>query len=137
MSEQEAYDELCAYTLSVGDPEFIHQHVVDAYAAQHAESGDKPIKIVFALAGLYLLLEKKFTGREVQRVHMKMAKQKQQWPVFELPDNRGSITVSDVMEHPEGSLRNKAIHAWCASVWSAYIDSRPVIIDLLQKHAII
>ena len=31
-----AYHELCCYTLSHGHPSFIHQHVVDAFAAQDA-----------------------------------------------------------------------------------------------------
>jgi hypothetical protein len=35
VNEKSAYDELCFYTLAHArqDPAFIHQHVVDAYAA--------------------------------------------------------------------------------------------------------
>ena len=33
------YDELCAYTIANADPAFIHQHVVDAWAAQNAGPG--------------------------------------------------------------------------------------------------
>lgn len=33
-SEQRAYDELTAWTVSLLDRDFIHQHVVDAWAAQ-------------------------------------------------------------------------------------------------------
>lgn len=36
-SEQETYNELCYYTLSHGDSSFIHQHVVDAFAAQSCD----------------------------------------------------------------------------------------------------
>jgi hypothetical protein len=39
---RDAYDELCAYTLSSGDPAFIHQHVVDAFAAQRASAAGRP-----------------------------------------------------------------------------------------------
>jgi hypothetical protein len=35
--EEDAYHELCAYTLQRGDAAFIHQHVVDAFAAQRAD----------------------------------------------------------------------------------------------------
>jgi hypothetical protein len=42
-SEQQAYDELQCYTLGHSDPGFIHQHVVDAWAAQHADERTKPI----------------------------------------------------------------------------------------------
>ena len=37
------YDELSAFTLSIGDSEFIHQLVVDSYAAQHTGPDVKPI----------------------------------------------------------------------------------------------
>jgi hypothetical protein len=64
------YHELSCYTLAHPDPSFIHQHIVDAYTAQHARETTKPIALVFALIGLYLHVEKNFTGRQVQRFHM-------------------------------------------------------------------
>ena len=57
LSEHQAYDRLCAYTLNRGDAAFIHQHVVDAFAAQHAGGHTKAITITFALVGLYLHVE--------------------------------------------------------------------------------
>jgi hypothetical protein len=117
-----AYDELCAYTLSLGDPEFIHQHVVDAQAAQAATTESKPIGVAFALAGLYLHLERGFTGREVQRAHMCLGKSGPPWPVFPLPGEgeRGSVTADDVLAIPEGPTRAAAIDDWCRSVWAAW-----------------
>ena len=132
----DAYDELCCYTLAHGHPDFIHQHVVDARAAQMADAAVKPIAITFALAGLYLHLEKGFTGRQVQLAHMKMARAKHQWPSFALPDDRGAITPADVMRAPEGAARDAAIDAWCASVWSAYSASRDTIDTLLRQHGV-
>ena len=49
---QAARDELSAYTLTHGDPDFIHQHVVDAFAAQHAAAKSSAIGVAFALIGL-------------------------------------------------------------------------------------
>jgi hypothetical protein len=72
-SEQELYNALACYTLSLADPEFIHQHIVDAFGAQRADEKTKPIGVVFALAGLYLYLEKNYTGRQVQLAHIQMA----------------------------------------------------------------
>jgi hypothetical protein len=45
----------------------------------------KPITIIFALIGLYLHLEKNFTGKEVQFAHMKLVKHRKNWPNFKLP----------------------------------------------------
>ena len=128
-----AYDELCAWTLSLRDPEFIHQHVVDAHAAQTATTATKPITIAFALVGLYLHLEKRFTGKQVQRAHMALAQRKRTWPAVTLPDNRGTITAADVLVSPD---RRTAIDAWCTSVWSAYRESRGTIAALLQQDGI-
>src|SRR5262245_3539103 len=124
MTEEEAYHELCAYTLSHGDAAFIHQHVVDAYMAQHATDATKPIGTTFALVGLYLLIEKHYSGKQVQQVHMKLSQRKEQWPHFTLPKSRGAITSMEVVAAPAGPQRDQAIHAWCASVWSAFAANR-------------
>lgn len=135
--EQDAYHALCAYTLAHGDAAFIHQHVVDAYAAQQAHAGSKSIGVAFALAGLYLLIEARFTGRQVQRAHMRMAQRKRTWPTFELPADRGTMTAVDVLAAGAGAERDRAIHAWCASVWSAYSDSKQAVAGLLREYRII
>ncbi len=77
-TDQEKYNELSYYTLAHTDPSFIHQHIVDAYAAQHADENTKSITLTFALVGLYLHIEKKYSGKEVQRAHMQLANQRKQ-----------------------------------------------------------
>ena len=133
--EEQAYHEQCAYTLTLGDPEFIHQHVVDAYAAQRATDRTKPIAVVFSLLGLYLHVEHRWTGRQVQRAHMAMAREKRRWPVFVLPTDRGAIRAPDVLSK-RGAERNDAIHAWCAAVWMAFAENRGTIIRILDEHGI-
>jgi len=134
VSEREAYEELCAYTLSHGDPRFIHQHVVDAFAAQHADENSKPIGLTFALVGLYLHVERQFTGRQVQRTHMALARKKRAWPRFPLPAGRGAITAVDVMAAAEGDARDQAIDRWCAAVWKEFGESRAEVIALLAEE---
>ena len=134
--DRDAYHQLSAYTLTHGDPAFIHQHVVDAYAAQHADNGGKPIAVTFALIGLFLHVEQHVSGRQVQRVHMQLGRRKHTWPAFALPAERGGMTAVDVMASPPGVERDRAIDAWCASVWSAYAGSRQTVIDLLREHGI-
>jgi len=134
MSDAEAFDELCAYTLTRGDAEFIHQHVVDAFAAQTADEFTNPIKLTFALAGLYLHVERRFTGREVQQAHMKMAQRKRDWPSFALPRERGSITAADVLAREAGVTRDAAIHSWSSAVWDAFRASKAAVEDLLSRY---
>lgn len=136
-SERQAYDELQCYTLEHGGPGFIHQHVVDAWAAQHADVNTKPIGLTFALVGLYLHVERGFSGRQVQAVHMKLGQRKRTWPSFPLPSERGSMTASQVMAAQAGPERDVAIESWCASVWGAFSDSQQAIAELLKQHGIL
>ena len=134
MTSQEAFDELSYYTLSHKTQEFIHQYIVDAFASQMADESTKSIKINFGLIGLYLHLEKGFTGKEVQRAHMQLAKYKDKLPKIALPENRGEITVFDVLRTPEGNERDKKIEDWMRFVWSAYKGSHDVIQIFLNKY---
>jgi hypothetical protein len=133
-SEQEMFYKLSCYTQTHPDPSFIHQHVVDAFAAQHADENTKPITLAFALIGLYLHLEKNYSGKEVQIAHVKLAKHRKQWPKFNLPDFRGNITIYDVIDAPKGLKMDEMIHKWCVSVWEAYSESHKKVAALVQTE---
>ena len=136
-SPQDDRDELTAYTLSHSDPGFLHQHVVDAFGAQEAKAGDKPIRLAFALIGLFLHLERGFNGREVQRVHKMLGDRTHSWPAFPLPEHRGATTAADVLAEPPGDARDRAIEAWCRSVWAAFEVSKPEVEALLRLHGVV
>jgi hypothetical protein len=132
LPDQQIYDELSLYTLGLRDPAFIHQNIVDAYAAQHVDKQTKPIRTVFALIGLYLTLEKGFTGRQVQQMHMRLAKKRRQWPKLPFPKTAIKTTVADVLASTPGAQRDKAIHDWCAAVWAIWQPQRKIIVDLAR-----
>lgn len=131
------YDHLYVYAGTRGREQFILQNVVDAHHAQIVTKETKPVVIIMALVGLYLHVERGFTGLQVQHVHMQLGREKRQWPKIVLPQNRGSITENDVMRAPEGNERDAAISEWCRSVWDAYAENRSTIVDLLQRQGII
>lgn len=130
--ERAAHDELSAYTLTHGDPSFIHQHVVDAFAVQHATRRSKAMGVAFGLIGLYLHLERGYTGRAVQLAHMRLARKGGQWPNFHPPADRGALTAVDVMNAPAGPERDQAIEDWCAAVWEAWHESHERVAALLH-----
>jgi len=134
-SNQDNYfHELSFYTLSHPDREyFIHQHIVDAFTAQTASENTKAISLVFSLVGLYLYLEKGYSGRQVQLAHLKLAKNKILWPVVVLPGFRGNIAISDVLKSTPGPERDNLIKKWCNSVWEAYKDSQSIIASLAKN----
>ena len=129
-----AYDEV--YVYSMGRPGFILQHVIDAFAVQTPNNESKPISVVFGLVGLYLHVEKQFSGRQVQRVHMELGRAKREWPPIHLPEDRGAITVADVLAASAGPERDLAIDNWCSSVWTAFSANRQTIIALLREYQI-
>lgn len=133
-STQDPYNELAFYTLAHPSPSFIHQHVVDAYAVQKADENTKPIAIVFGLIGLYLHVEKNFTGKQVQKAHMQLAKRRKQWFRPRLPENRGAIVIAHVLAAAAGAQRDAMIHDWCVSVWEACKETRPQIAELAKNE---
>jgi len=133
-TELELSHELAYYTLAHGDPAFIHQHAVDAFAAQNAEPTGKPIGVIFGLIGLYLHLERGFTGRQVQLAHMRLGTSHRNWTMPRLPNSRGTVRVSDVLAAEPGQERDAMIDKWCASVWDAYRDVRGEIAEIVRRE---
>lgn len=113
-------NELSYYTLAHGDPRFIHQHLVDAYGAQHLRPSRSTIGAAFVLAGLYLAVERGFTGRQVQKMHVLMASRSKEWPRFTPPPDVGAMTVADVLAVEAGPDRVQALMEWCGVVWKAW-----------------
>jgi uncharacterized protein DUF5946 len=133
-TDQELFDELSFYTLAHSDPAFIHENSADAFRAQHVDENTKPIAAVFAVMGLYLYLEKNFTGKQVQQAHMRMARQRKSWPRLEPPRTQASITVADVVAASPGPERDAMIQKWCAAVWETWQESRPQIVALARTE---
>jgi len=115
--------ELTAYTLSRGDPDFLHQVAVDAYGAQHSGGPTRNITTVYALVGFCLAVEHGYTGRQVQRAHMVLAKRKTDWPRLEPPATPGALTVQDVLRAERGEARDEMLMQWARSVWAAWPEA--------------
>jgi Family of unknown function (DUF5946) len=127
-------NELSYYTLAHPDPAFLHQHLVDAYGAQHVRRESKStIGAAFALAGLYLAVERGFTGRQVQKMHMLMASKSKQWPRFEPPGEAGPLTVADVLKVEPGAGRDRELMRWCASVWAAWSSEQGRVREMVDR----
>jgi len=132
VSCRDLFYELSAYTLSHEDPRFIHQHVVDAYAAQHAAVNSKPIATTAALIGLHLFVEKGYSGRQVQRVHMRLGNRMKAWPEFAPPSERAGVNVAIVTAAPPGPGRDRRIEEWARSVWGTWAAVHSLVAHRLR-----
>ncbi len=118
-TDSKLFEELSYYTLSHPDAGyFIHQLIVDAFTAQTANKDTKRISLVFSLVGLYLLTEKNYTGKQIQKAHTILSNFKDDLPEIKIPVNRGEITISDVLKSELN--RDDMIKKWSFSVWKAY-----------------
>lgn len=118
------FSDLSCYTVALRDTEFIHQHAVDAYEAQHAGGTTRNITVAFGLIGLYLALEKGYTGKQVQQVHMRIAKSRREWPWLEPPARPARLTVLDVLNMPDGPRKDAMIRKWMEAVWESWVDHK-------------
>ena len=127
------YGELTIYTLAQGYEPFIHQLMVDTYGAQHAGPASKPIGTAFALIGLYLAIERGYTGRQVQHMHMLLANRSKAWPTFAPPAHRGDVTVADVVREQPGPKRDQMLEQWARAVWAAWHAEHMRVVSLLTS----
>ncbi|MBI3579003.1 MAG: serine/threonine protein kinase [Ignavibacteriales bacterium] len=128
------YGELTAYTLSNAGPDFLHQIVVDAYAAQHAGVSSPNISTAFALIGLCLVFESGYTGRQVQNAHRMLAARSKSWPSFSPQRLAKALTVKNVIDAEPGIRRDEMIRRYAKSVWEAWSDEHTRVKRVITKY---
>jgi hypothetical protein len=99
-----------------------HQTCVDAYAAQHVGPRMLPITLCFALNGLFLVIERRWSGIAAREAHAHLANAvpRHSWPRLKPPGDRGTVTVLDVALAADPEDRAVAIEKWGTSVWEAW-----------------
>lgn len=132
---QEYYNELAFFTLNLHDERFVHQYVVDAFTCQYANNNTKPISLTFALVGLYLYVEKGYSGRDVQKFHTLMSKNKIAWPNFTIPSYQTLLVdISSVIDSNDQNERIELIEKWCVGVWKANKENHDKLEDLVRHY---
>lgn len=97
-----------------------HQTCVDAYGAQHVGEHTPAIGVAFALNGLYLVLERGFTGIQARQAHGYLADTVPSWPRFTPPGEAGGLTVFDVTMASCVEEHIELVRSWGRTVWAAW-----------------
>jgi hypothetical protein len=121
------FSNLSCYTVSKQDAGFLHQYAVDAYGAQHAGGKTRDITVYFGLIGLYLALERGFSGKQVQAAHMHLARVRRVWPALKPPARPACLTVMDVLKAPDGPEKDAMIRQWMTAAWENWGDQRQLV----------
>ena len=105
-----------------------HMLAADAYPAQHpGVPGRQSSQSVWVhLVGLCLSLEHGFDGVASARAKGRLATRDAVFDWLEPPENRGDITVLDVL-HAGPDRHRAAVEAWARSVWDAWAAHHDVI----------
>ena len=127
------FHDLSCWTLVRHDGRFIHQHAIDAYEVQHAGGRTRPITVMFGLIGLYLALEKGYSGRQVQLAHMKIGKTRRNWPILEPPSQPAELTVMDVLRAETDEEKEKMLMRWASSVWMIWEPRHRFVREITKK----
>jgi hypothetical protein len=114
-----------------------HQLTVDAYGAQHAGPPTGYVYVSYSLVGLYLALERGWSGTDIRALHQRMGHPDPSWPLFQRPLLTAGVTIADVAEAGArvGSVEGHAasVERWAKSVWSSWADQRAVVIGLTTR----
>ena len=110
----------------------VHQLTVDTYAVQHA-GGPHPDKSVgIHLAGLYLTLVQGVKPTSVPPLLQQMARRRETWPHFELPDGNTAVTtVFDIAMAGSSQEHIERVRAWSAAVWEAWAPHHVAVAELV------
>jgi hypothetical protein len=78
-------------------------------------------------------VEKGFSGRQIQKVHMFMAAKRREWPQLAPPPVPGAVSVRNVLQAESGEDRMAAVKNWNKSVWDSWVTERQRIVDVVKE----
>jgi hypothetical protein len=92
--------------------------------------------VCFALNGLYLVLERGWSGIRARGAHGHLARTvaREDWPSFEPPTVGGPLTVLDVALSADPAAQAVAVEAWGRSVWASWSHVHDVVRGMTDRQ---
>lgn len=112
-----------------------HQLTVDAYAVQHP---GEPVpaarrSVLFHLVSLCAVFERGKTPTEANRILQRLGELGLDPEWLAPPDDRGSVTVLDVVETQGITGHQTAVERWARSAWEAWSPHHPHVRGWLDR----
>jgi hypothetical protein len=126
--------EYCEYSYF----ETTHRLTVDTYSIQHpGEPNKQSIQSVnLHLIGLYLVLIKKLSGKEVTKKMGEILAKKPILEWLEPPVPNGEKTVIDVLKSKNQEEHKRNVREWAENVWNCWYKKHSETIDKLVFYNI-
>jgi hypothetical protein len=111
-----------------------HQLLVDTYAAQHVGERSAAITGAFALIGLYLAHERRWSGLAVRDAHQWLANRDSTWPRFSSPSQPAPATIQDLALAGTTAEYVVALHHWSRAVWDSWGAEHASVGELIDER---
>jgi hypothetical protein len=129
------YGEVAGYELQhVARLGLWHQLLVDTYAAQHVGPSTPRIGPAFALIGLHLALDRGWDGPAVRDAHRALARERREWPAFELSAPTWTMTVGDLALASTPEQHITILGRWAADVWTTWRTAHGAVERLVAER---
>lgn len=120
------------------EKDYIHKLTVDTYAAQHPgrESRQSINSVGYHLIRLCLILDKKISVEDTQKVMVLITQQKKNFFWLQPPKNLGEVSVINVYNAITVEKHKEIVQKWAESVWGSWHAHHATIknwINLLSK----
>jgi Family of unknown function (DUF5946) len=123
------YGQLLARSYTDPDYRAVHQVLVDAYAAQHAggSSRREVQSVSLCLMTLCLFVEDGVDPAQGPALHKEMVAHRPDFTWLAPPDQRGLMTVADVLSARDADEHRRLVREWGREVWRAWAPHHPTI----------
>ncbi len=108
----------------------VHQLTVDAYATQHAGGRHPDKSIAIHLAGLHFHYACGIKPTSIAPLMQQLASRVSEWPHFDPPPVRGSMTIFDVAL---AESHIDAVREWSRGVWESWSAHHASIAELARN----
>jgi hypothetical protein len=114
----------------------MHRLTVDAYAVQHPgeDTSQARNSVGIHLSRLALILVRGWPIERANNAMVAISAMKMHYPWLTPPQNRGELTVREVLQARNSAEHHVAVRRWAKSVWEAWHEYHATIFTWIEQH---
>jgi uncharacterized protein DUF5946 len=112
----------------------VHQLTVDSYAVQHPGGRHPDKSVAVHLSGMHLMLDRGVAPTTATRLLQRLADSRPDWPHFPPPENRGFLTIGDVVRSGSLEAHVESVRKWAREVWGTWAPRHAEVARFVARH---